>query len=213
MSSLECGIVILPPADLAASIVACQRAADPAFVPSYPPHITVKALFYCLADDTSISAAIDRVCRRRSPFTIAFNGLRSFSSPGGHILYLAVRPTAALRSLHAGLLRALAPLTILSESVAPGYEGAAYTPHLTVLSSVPDGRLEAARAAATCLSTADAFVAAEVALICRPADEPAGLSPSGAGWLPPHTFALGRKNAVRPDPDNPICDGASGEAG
>lgn len=196
MSELECGIVILPPTDLAARIIACQRAVDPAFVPAYPPHITTKALFRCRATDTAVATAIARACRRRSSLEIQFDGLQSFATPAGHILYLAVRPTPALRSLHRALLRALTPLTTPSESVAPGYEGAEYRPHLTLLSGVPGERLAESRAAMAGLSPAEGFVAAEVALICRL---------PGQAWLAPRPFALGRPTILRTDPANPIC--------
>lgn len=198
MSGLECGIVILPPANLVAGITGCQRSADPAFVPSDPPHITVKALFRCQTDDATLSAAIARVCRHRAPLVIHFDGLQSFPSPSGHILYLAVQPTRALRSLHVALLRVLTPLTEPSAAVTPGFEGANYRPHLTLLTRVPHEHLEEARIALAGLSPSASFTANEISLICRQPD-------LGASWLAPHTFLLGRPTVAAPDPANPIC--------
>lgn len=119
------GIVVLPPPELRRQVLALRRQ-HPVLHASVPPHITVKSPFLYRGTGAWIVDILEEVCARHEPFELELKGLASF---GTSVLYIPVTESPPLLDLHHDLVDSLAGYV---ETLNEKYEGAAYTPHLTV---------------------------------------------------------------------------------
>ncbi|MFO7171475.1 MAG: 2'-5' RNA ligase family protein [Bacillota bacterium] len=119
------GIVVLPPPDLRRQVMALRRQ-HPVLHASGPPHITVKSPFLFRGTGAWVAEILEEVCARHQPFELELAGLASF---GTSVIYIPVVPCQPLLDLHHDLVESLAGYV---ETLNEKYEGAGYTPHLTV---------------------------------------------------------------------------------
>ena len=139
MPAPQCGLVILPPASIAALLRQAQNTAEPAYAPGYPPHLTLKNLFMPRASIQTVERAVAEVCAAARPFTVSAGRLTVFPSPQGNFIVLRVPQARQLMRLHRQLIEALDPLTMLADPTKDLHEEDGFVPHITLLQRVPDG--------------------------------------------------------------------------
>jgi 2'-5' RNA ligase len=121
---MQYGLVVVPPAELAARIREFQKN-QLRVLPLAAPHITVKAQGG-LGQDEAWLDDVRAVAARFPAFRTGVAGIGMF---GEEFLYLRAEPGEALVRLHAALLKAVNPAPALIERY---FEGKAYVPHLTL---------------------------------------------------------------------------------
>jgi 2'-5' RNA ligase len=121
---MQYGLVVVPPAELAARICEFQKS-QLRVAPLAAPHITVKAQGGLGGDEAWLND-VRAVVARFPAFRTGIAGVGMF---GGEFLHLRAEPHEALLRLHAALLKAVNPAPALIERY---FEGPAYVPHLTL---------------------------------------------------------------------------------
>jgi 2'-5' RNA ligase len=182
MPATQCGLVILPPAGIAAVLRQAQEQAGPAYAPIYPPHLTLKNLFVPRASIQTVERAVAEVCAAARPFMVSAGRLTIFPAPQGNFIVRRVPQARQLMRLHRQLIDVLVPLTSLADPEKDRQEVNGFVPHITLLQHVPDDEVAAAMAALAETQARHAFRVEQVALICQ---EP------GSPWQETQHFPLG----------------------
>ena len=172
MPASQCGLMILPPAGVAAILRQAQTQAGPAYVSGYPPHLTLKNLFVPRISIQQVERAVAGVCAVARPFTISLGRLTIFPSPQGNFIVLRVAQARQLMRLHRQLIEVLDPLTLLADPEKDLQEVDGFVPHITLLQRVPDSEVAAAMAALAGSRLRQAFPVEQIAMICQEPDSP-----------------------------------------
>jgi 2'-5' RNA ligase len=190
MPAPACGLVILPPTGLADILREAQNRAGPAYVPAYPPHLTLKNLFVSSVDAETVARAIAGVCASARPFTISLGRLTVFPSSQGNFIVLRVAQARQMMRLHRQLLAALDPLTALADPTKDPHEEDGFVPHITLLQRVPDCEVADVMAALVSSQARRTFRVEQISLICQA---------PGCPWQETQRFPLGdHGGAARP---------------
>ena len=182
MPAPQCGLVILPPAGVAAILRQAQTQSGAAYTSDFPPHLTLKNLFVSRASIQTVERAVAGVCTAARPFTISLGRITVFPSPQGNFIVLRVAQARQLMRLHRQLIKTLDPLTVLADPTKDLQEVNGFVPHVTLLQRVPDGELAAVMASLARSQARLTFPVEQIALICQ---EP------GCPWQETQHFPLG----------------------
>jgi 2'-5' RNA ligase len=188
MPAPQCGLMILPPAGVAAILRQAQDQAGPAYASGYPPHLTLKNLFVPRTSIQSVERAVAGVCASARPFTISLGRLTIFPAPQGNFIVLRVAQTRQLMRLHRQLVEALDPLTLLTDPEKDLQEVDGFVPHVTLLQGVPDGKVASVTSALGKSPVRGAFPVEHITMICQ---EP------GAPWEETGRFPLGKQSGAK----------------
>jgi 2'-5' RNA ligase len=138
-STTAFGVVILPPPDLYRELVAIRQR-HPLLRAVSPPHITVKSPFIFRQSGAMVVEQLEAICAQWEPFEIRLGGLGVFRNS---IVYLKVAESPELTALHLELVSGLEGFV---ETLSDRYDGAAFTPHLTLADGLnPEEVAEAKR--------------------------------------------------------------------
>lgn len=125
-------VVILPPPQLHRELIALRKR-HPLLRSVSPPHITVKAPVIFRTTGAQVVDRLTEICAAIDPFEITLQGLSHFDNS---VIFLRVVRSPELVCLHEAILAGLEDLT---ENLNDRYEGAAFTPHLTLAENLlPD---------------------------------------------------------------------------
>ncbi len=175
--------LVLPlPAEAGRDLAARVQCIPYTSVPPLGYHVTLYGPFTFLPARAG-RALLHRALRRAHAFPICLEGVSSFLQPGDNDVYLAVQAGAELLRLHVRLAKALKGRVLARHPLGEAWDGAGYTPHVSLGLHVPDAALEDTLERLRAAKLAYRFQARELWLIVR---SPA----SGWAWTRAETFAL-----------------------
>lgn len=118
-------IVIIPPQPVRKQLLRLRRLSV-LMDGGFPPHITVKSPFFLRQTGARVLDQIQLIGERHDPFSLALSGLGSFDDS---VIFVPVVCNPSLNRLHQELVEGLAGFV---ETISDEYEGANYSPHLTL---------------------------------------------------------------------------------
>ncbi|MGE5674936.1 MAG: 2'-5' RNA ligase family protein [Mycobacterium leprae] len=135
-------VVILPPPDLYRELMLI-REKHPLLRSISPPHITVKSPFLYRQSAATVIEELEAICAGWDPFEVQLGGLGVFRNT---ILYVKVEESLDLLDLHQDIVDGLEGFV---ETLVDRYDGASFTPHLTLVGDLSPDDLPEARKALT----------------------------------------------------------------